>query len=127
MGSIKHVDLWNQNVEFIEQEAAWERPAVFVEFGTIDWSRTKASAMDTQAELRLHVVTDWHGSAASDSETRAESLAVFELLDEIRVAIEGLTGETFDRMQLRSSLTNHNHEELLESIEVFGYRGLVCF
>ena len=29
---VKHVDLWNHNVEFIEQEEGWERPAVFVEF-----------------------------------------------------------------------------------------------
>ena len=29
---IKHIDLWNHNVEFIEQEENWERPAVFVEF-----------------------------------------------------------------------------------------------
>lgn len=25
---IKHIDLWNHNVEFIEQEENWERPAV---------------------------------------------------------------------------------------------------
>ena len=24
---IKHIDLWNHNVEFIEQEENWERPA----------------------------------------------------------------------------------------------------
>ena len=32
---VKHVDLWNHNVEFIEQEEAWDRPAVFVEFAPI--------------------------------------------------------------------------------------------
>ena len=35
---VKHIDLWNHNVEFIEQEDGWERPAVFVEFATIEWS-----------------------------------------------------------------------------------------
>ena len=33
IAEIKHIDLWNRNVEFIEQEEGWERPAVFVEFG----------------------------------------------------------------------------------------------
>lgn len=37
-GVIKHIDLWNHNVEFLEQEEAWARPAVFVEFGVITWS-----------------------------------------------------------------------------------------
>lgn len=35
---IKHIDLWNHNVEFIEQEENWERPAVFVEFCPIQWN-----------------------------------------------------------------------------------------
>ena len=29
---IKHVDLWNNNVEFIEEDEVWARPAVFIEF-----------------------------------------------------------------------------------------------
>ena len=32
-GAIKHIDLWNHNVEFIEQEEYWERPAVFIDSG----------------------------------------------------------------------------------------------
>ena len=34
---IKYIDLWNHNVEFIEQEDNWERPAVFVELCPINW------------------------------------------------------------------------------------------
>ena len=26
IAEIKHIDLWNRNVEFIEQEEGWERP-----------------------------------------------------------------------------------------------------
>ena len=37
-GAIKHIDLWNHNVEFIEQEENWARPAVFVEFRPIRWN-----------------------------------------------------------------------------------------
>ena len=29
---INHVDLWNRNVEFIEQETAWARPAVLNQY-----------------------------------------------------------------------------------------------
>lgn len=125
MGDIQYVDLWNQNVEFIDQESAWPRPAVFVEFDAIEWDRTKERSMDTKGTLRLHVVTDWAGSVASDSGSRAESLAVFDLLDQIRERLEGLRGETFSRLKLQQSLTNHNHEDLLENIEVYSYRGLV--
>ena len=40
--AIKHIDLWNQNVEFIEQESAWERPAVFVEIEPVQWKSYSA-------------------------------------------------------------------------------------
>lgn len=39
---IKHIDLWNNNVAFIEQEDGWERPAVFVEFMPVNWMPMKA-------------------------------------------------------------------------------------
>lgn len=32
---IKYVDLWNHNVEFLDEEQPWARPAVFVEFTPI--------------------------------------------------------------------------------------------
>lgn len=34
---LAHFDLWNQNVEFIEQEAVFAMPAVFMEFKPIHW------------------------------------------------------------------------------------------
>ncbi len=29
---IRHIDLWNEQVEFIEQEEPFDTPAVFIEF-----------------------------------------------------------------------------------------------
>ena len=59
-GAIKHIDLWNHNVEFIEQEEQWERPAVFVEFCPIQWNAI-VHGVEYRAEpvVNLHVVTDW--------------------------------------------------------------------
>ena len=33
----KHCDLWNRQVEFLEQETPFETPAVFVEFTNTEW------------------------------------------------------------------------------------------
>ncbi|MBR3571668.1 MAG: hypothetical protein IKN99_00215, partial [Bacteroidales bacterium] len=33
----KHFDLWNQQVEFIEQETPFQTPAIFVEFQPLQW------------------------------------------------------------------------------------------
>ena len=57
--AVKHVDLWNHNVEFIDQEDSWARPAVFVEFGPIAWQPYVGGGYRGEGSVRLHVVTDW--------------------------------------------------------------------
>lgn len=119
-GAIKYIDLWNHNVEFIEQEENWERPAVFVEFQPIQWITIQPGVeYRSKPVVNLHVVTDWHGSSSADSELREKSLEVFDLLEEIHKTLAGMEGETFAEFDLQESITNHNHEELVESIESY--------
>lgn len=79
---IKHIDLWNRNVEFIEQEEGWERPAVFVEFGPIQW-KPIVNGVEYRAEpqITLHIVTDWTGAASEGSPFKEDALEVFDLPD----------------------------------------------
>ena len=121
---IKHVDLWNNNVEFIEQETNWPRPAVFVEFRPIVWERmTTRGAHEYQArtEVRLHIVTDWNGSASSEleDEARMEAIEALDLSEQIHAALLGLTGDHFGDVEIQATLTNHNHEEVIDNIEVY--------
>lgn len=118
--AIKHIDLWNHNVEFIEQETAWERPAVFVEFEPIQWI-TIVPGVEYRAEasVRLHIVMDWaptEGDNGMDGSGR-----FFELPDKIHDAIAGLEGKEFAELTLKESITNHNHEDIVESIEVYSF------
>ena len=123
---IRHVDLWNHNVEFLEQESAWERPAVFLEFGPITWQAVKDGEMRGQGTLRLHVVTDWvsDGLDASTGMPVAIGVGCWSLCDRIEMALRGLRGATFHELRLRESHTNHNHEEIVETIEVYDVRGV---
>ena len=74
-GLIKHIDLWNHNVEFIEQEENWERPAVFVEFCPIRWNAiVDGVEYRAEPEVKLHIVTDWPGAAVG-GRRRAEGNA----------------------------------------------------
>lgn len=117
---IKHVDLWNHNVEFLDQEQPWERPAVFVEFTPILWDVVKPGReYRAKPVVNLHIVTDWNGDASSGSELEDESLEVLDYSSIIHNALQGLEGENFSRFDLIETHTNHNHEELVESIEVY--------
>ena len=126
--AVRHVDLWNRNVEFIDQEAAWERPAVFVEFAPLSWEHLKAGeektcVMRASGLLRLHVVTDWHGSASSDEPMAAirERLGRVDLCAAISRVLTGLSGDGFSRMRLVESAYSHDHEEIVEDIQSYRY------
>lgn len=118
--AIKYIDLWNHNVEFIEQEENWERPAVFVEFQPIQWNAIR-NGVEYRAEptVNLHVVTDWQGSSSSESAFLGKSLEVFDLMEEMHAALSCMNGETFMAFDLVGSSTNHNHEDVIESIETY--------
>ena len=118
--AIKHIDLWNHNVDFIEQEEAWDRPAVFIEFVPFRWNII-VPGVEYRAEpqINLHIVTDWAGR---DSDVRQ-----FRLLNEIHNLVAGLSGNTFMEFDIDSSLTNHNHEDIVDNIETYtcvGFRHL---
>lgn len=118
--AIRHIDLWNHNVEFIEQDTPWERPAVFIEFVPFKWNAIMPG-VEYRAEplINLHVVTDW-----VDQES---DIGHFRLLDKIHELLAGMSGKTFMELDIDSSTTNHNHEEIVENIETYtcvGFRRL---
>lgn len=122
-GEIKHIDLWNRNVDFIEQEENWDRPAVFIEICPITWEQTAGGRMQRGSGLvKLHIVTDWKGSTADGSMYQEDSLAVFDYSEKIQKVIDGLTGEKFHALHLAETYTNHDHEEIVESIEIYKLR-----
>lgn len=138
-GVIKHIDLWNHNVEFLEQETAWDRPAVFVEFGVITWSPVKGhETIRGSGTVRLHIVTDWTeslGSQYGESPLTVERLGgeppqancdtetAFGIADVVHGALAELSGDTFHGWELAETHTNHNHEDIVENIEVYRFRG----
>lgn len=117
-GLIAHVDLWNQNTNFLEQEQAWALPAVFIEFGEIEWQPIKNKTFRCRASVLLHIVTEWN--------IEADTLDAFDLIDNVRAVLSQIENTTdFGNLQLSGSQTNHNHEDLLESIEQYAYTGIL--
>ena len=113
---VAHIDLWNHNVEFVEQEDNWARPAVFVEIATINCTPYQGGGQRGKGLVRLHIVTDW---------TEGGQDAAWDLSYKIQSTLEGLNGESFNGMTLVAIDTNHNHEEILESIDSYEVRYLL--
>lgn len=109
---VQHVALWNHNVEFVEMDSAWSRPAVFVEFDTMQMQATKARTYRIRGVLRLHIVIDFD---------IYDETAIFGLSDDIVKEMVGINGEGFGITDVQAIYTNHNHEDLVEEVVAFGY------
>lgn len=110
---VQHVDLYNENVEYVDEESPWQRPAVFIEFGDIEWRPLTGSKLSQRGEgdVRLHIVTDWAEGGFE---------AAYHLTNKVLNALVG-TGantETYTVYCPHTTMTCRSHGELMENIEV---------
>lgn len=114
--SIRHIDLWNRNVEYIDLESPWERPALFVEFCPIRWERVTGSG-DTligNGTVRLHLVCDVHSVA--------DMCTVFLLSEAVERRLLRFGSKEFRGWAMAATYTNHDHEDLIEHIDEYTFR-----
>ena len=114
---VKHIDLWNNNIAVLSGGAVWPRPAVFVEFETIEWRQQQNRARMADIAVRLHIVTDAVSYNGSTDPKQDTALAFLDLFNKVNAAMQGLRGENFAGFMLTISATNHDHAELIESVE----------
>jgi len=111
----KHFDLWNHNVEFIEQEIAWDTPAIFFDFQDLKYD-TGQGIRRANFVVHLHVVS----SVEFRYDGQDEANSRFDLLDLPYKLLHFYNGNGLSGVAQLGSQTNNDHEELVESIESFG-------
>lgn len=115
---IKFIDLWNEHLAEITTTTAWPVPSVFIEFEQYDVRQVANHVCMADVPVRLHIITRTKNYTAGMDDTRLEAaLDYFDLIDQIHAAMVTLVGDNFSTFMLTTSATNHNHAELLESIE----------
>jgi hypothetical protein len=120
---IRHCDLWNENVTFIEEET-FPMPAVFIEFEPIVYKAVKTDAQMAPVTMKLHIVTNAAAQMTADGNPMQEqSLEFFDIIDKITAALDGLQGSNFDHLHRIASYTNCDHGEVMESIETYACTG----
>lgn len=125
----KHFDLWNQQVEFLEQETPFNTPAVFVEFDPINWHTTGKNIQEAEITVKLHIVTPWYANTPANTPQaqRTQALEYLTIPSLVVAAMHGLViappndsvigySNTWTREQ---SIVNHNHEHYVDSVEVY--------
>jgi hypothetical protein len=120
---IKHFDLWNNNLEYVEEEQPFLTPAVFVELQPVVWRHQGKGVREAAVNVVLHVITQRNMPMADGSQYAELSLTFFDLLTEINCCLYGYakTGEYFghDALTGVQSVTDHDCGELRHDVETF--------
>jgi hypothetical protein len=127
---IRHFDIWNNNLVYIKEEQAFYTPAVFIEFQTIEWRQKGGGVRDAAVTVALHVLTQHNAPTSNESDYEAQALEFFDLLTGINCCLHGhfKTGYDFahDDLTAKTSITDHDFEELRHDIETFACHAQDC-
>lgn len=117
----QHFDLWNQNVEFLEQNSPFQVPAVFIEFVPIQWQSQGLNKQNAELYIRVHIVTKWHAQTAAYTPTdiQLRELDYLNLANHVAYALMNFAPASGNRMIRTNSEINHNHTSYIDSVEVF--------
>lgn len=111
--AVKHFDLWNRQVEFMEEEDIFDFPAVFIELGKIKWRHQADGTQDAQLIIGLHVLSRWQ------PKWYGRSQEYLDLLDKINMCLHGFQGDCFSSMSRVESIPCHDYGEVMDNTEVF--------
>ncbi len=112
----RHIDLWNQNVEFIEQET-FDFPAVFIEFMPIQWKTLGQGVQQAELTVRLHIVTRWVAPTDMRSIAFNDAVAYLDIPNFVFKQMQNAVILDCNGFVRKSSTINHNHSEIIDSME----------
>lgn len=110
---IQHVDIWNNQTEVLDEEVAFALPAVFIEFGDINWKHLRGGKREADVTITLHILTD------SRTQEYRDNIAVFDLLDGMYRQLHGANGNQLGTFTLINSITDNNFDEVMHNQETY--------
>lgn len=117
----KHFDIWNRNVEFLEQDQPFACPACFVEFTPIKWQSLGNKVQEAPVSIRLHIVSEWFSQTADNSPVKEQALEYLELPSQAMAVLhcKNISGINTSAWMRIGSIINHNHERYVDSVEEY--------
>lgn len=119
----RHIDLWNTQVEFLEQEQPFEMPACFIEIAPIQWQQLGGGAQQAAIDISLHIVTRWHEPTFHGGTYQAAGTEYLDITNHVWAHLHRHSNPAFGTLMRITSHVNHNHGEIVDSME--NYRGMV--
>lgn len=117
-----HVDYWNEQLANLEQENPFLRPAVFIEFGVVQWIRQGKVKKTGIVPVVFHLVTDNY-DIYSDREDMTDSL---DLLERSENLLDNVTVPGTTPFLHQGTETDHNHGNLIHHTLSYQFEYTKC-
>lgn len=118
--TIKWVDLYNAQPEFLGERLAHDFPAVFIEFAQIDWTSMATPLQRGEAILRLHIVQWSVADTYQGSEQQNDALQRLQLLSTLHGQLQGWAGTYHTGLMRTATLSDTRHDAV--TVDVMEYR-----
>ncbi|MDR1120054.1 MAG: hypothetical protein LBM08_03975 [Dysgonamonadaceae bacterium] len=120
---IRHFDIWNNNITYLQDEQPFFMPAVLIEFQPIQWRHQGNGVREAAVTVMLHVLIQRNAPTQNNQKYEDPGLCFFDLLTDINRCLHGHSKTSFnfghDAVTATQSVTDHDFEEIQHHIEAF--------
>lgn len=120
---LKHIDLFNDQVNQEENELPYPRPAAFIAFDDIVWSTLGNKKRMGDCRFQVHIVYD---TGPQDTSSRQKSAALrnnglnhLQIMEKVNYWLQGFNGEFFGSIAPDSMSIDQNRSTIAEHILPF--------
>lgn len=112
--AIKHVDLWNNQIERENVEITFAYPAVFIEFANINYTDQTKGVQSFEMDCLIHIV---------DVSYEKTNTNILQLKQNVNAYIQNFTQGYHTKMLRRNDQPNYDHTNVQEWITTYHISG----
>lgn len=103
LSAIKWIDLWHNQVGFLQEEHPFPTPAVFLSFRTLSGTDLGLKVQDANIQVDFYLYYETFADTFKGSYNQSSALNFLKLLDELHKHFHGYSGQNFSEMRHTST------------------------
>jgi hypothetical protein len=96
---IKWVDLWHNQVGFLEEEHAFPAPAIFLAFRSLDIEDMAELMQNVRLQVEVYLFYETFADTYKGAVNQQSALSFLKMLTDINVTFHGKTGNNYNEMR----------------------------
>lgn len=97
--NVEWVDLWHNQINFLEEEHPFPTPAVFLNFRTLDIQDTGLKVQQVRLQVDCFLFYETFADTYQGSSNQESALEFLQLLNDLYALLHGTSGENYSEMR----------------------------